>query len=652
MALPALLGGLSRGLMAGGARGAAAAAGRGAIRSGLVRATKSGGGGGDKGGALVKPKQSLSDSAAIVPAGSAITKSAGGGGGALSTTITPKSQKSTAIVKSNLPANDSAIDILRSVKQTAEQILEVEVRDLGTNEEELKERKEQIDDERKLLEQSKREEEQEKQETKKQKPGKRKKSNPIVSAAKKTVGGIWDFLTGILGDFVKYKILDWLSKPENKEKILNIVKFIQSLPVLWGQFKEKFIDPWWNFLTTYLDGGFKLFKSFLTVIVDVFTLKFFTDPKKFLEDLLNIPKTLLEIIPGILDSLLNAVTGGTIKTIGELVDKLFKNPLKGIDFAGIANSLGGFFGSSGNFIKGLAGAAWNGITAVAGSFLGAPAAAAELPPSYTAPSISSQQSSSDTEVSASTTEPSVTGTTSVTPAGETNASKVSGYSITSAYGSKESFRSKSHGGLDIGTPVGTNVALAEDGEIVAAGKYGGYGNLIDAWLPNSGVQLRLAHLSSIIKRNGSFKAGEVIGKTGGAAGDPGAGSSTGPHLHFEMDRQKGGAAYGGSGDPTPFAKLLMLGGGTTGLPKPSPLKPPSVASVATKPQPDSGRSLTEVQRENQILETVAGSTNTTSPIVSNNSTSSQSVVQETAGGTSLGGTLPRSGLWSIYKTNL
>ena len=152
---------------------------------------------------------------------------------------------------------------------------------------------------------------------------------------------------------------------------------------------------------------------------------------------------------------------------------------------------------------------------------------------------------------------------SVSAAGETSGGKISGYPITSNYGYRThpvtGEAGKLHGGIDIGTPTGTSISLAEDGEIVAAGEYGGYGYMIDAWLPSSGVQIRLAHLSEIIKRSGTFNANEILGKTGGAAGSTGSGSSTGPHLHFEADTIKGSGRYGGSGNPSDYAKLLLLG---------------------------------------------------------------------------------------------
>ena len=135
---------------------------------------------------------------------------------------------------------------------------------------------------------------------------------------------------------------------------------------------------------------------------------------------------------------------------------------------------------------------------------------------------------------------------------------VSNFNITDYYGSTEN-RTRPHGGVDVATPTGTPVGFSEGGEILAAGRYGGYGNMMDVWLPNTGIQMRIAHLSSFVKKSGEFLAGEVLAKTGGAKGDPGAGNSTGPHLHFEYDDKKDSTRYGGAGDPLPFAPLIKLG---------------------------------------------------------------------------------------------
>ena len=138
-----------------------------------------------------------------------------------------------------------------------------------------------------------------------------------------------------------------------------------------------------------------------------------------------------------------------------------------------------------------------------------------------------------------------------------NATSYGNFPVTDTYGSTEG-RDKPHGGVDLGTPVGTPVGFKEPGEILAAGKFGGYGNMMDVWLPSAKVQMRIAHLSKIVKRTGEFIAGEKLAETGGAVGDPGAGSSTGPHLHFEADNKKNSTRYGGAGNPMPYAPLLSF----------------------------------------------------------------------------------------------
>jgi len=201
---------------------------------------------------------------------------------------------------------------------------------------------------------------------------------------------------------------------------------------------------------------------------------------------------------------------------------------------------------------------------------------------------------------------------SVSSAGETTGNKISGYPITSDYGYRThpvtGQAGKLHGGIDIGTSQGTPVSLTEDGEIVAAGEYGGYGYMIDAWLPNSGVQIRLAHLSEIIKNSGTFKANEMLGKTGGAAGSRGAGTSTGPHLHFEADTRKGSGEYGGSGNPKNYSKLLRLGSfqpnktsdGQGGVISPIASTPKEKIATINQPMDDEATTTIAFQRVNTI----------------------------------------------------
>ena len=133
---------------------------------------------------------------------------------------------------------------------------------------------------------------------------------------------------------------------------------------------------------------------------------------------------------------------------------------------------------------------------------------------------------------------------------------ISGFGVTSGYGQRWG---KLHGGIDIGTPTGTYVGLSVPVEIVYAGNHGGYGNVIDAWAPSLGLQFRLAHLSRIMVSKGQVvAAGTALGLTGGGLNDPGRGSSTGPHLHFEVDNKKNGTTYGGLGDPSPYVQYIIL----------------------------------------------------------------------------------------------
>ena len=162
------------------------------------------------------------------------------------------------------------------------------------------------------------------------------------------------------------------------------------------------------------------------------------------------------------------------------------------------------------------------------------------------------------------TTPMQTSGSAITRTGQTTGTQkgdmISGYEVTSAYGQRWD---RLHGGIDIGTPVGTFVGLSVPVEIVYAGRHGstgsGYGNVVDAWAPSLGLQFRLAHLNTILCQKGQkLPAGTALGKTGGAQNDPGRGSSTGPHLHFEVDNQKNGMRYGGLGDPSPYVQYLIL----------------------------------------------------------------------------------------------
>lgn len=90
-----------------------------------------------------------------------------------------------------------------------------------------------------------------------------------------------------------------------------------------------------------------------------------------------------------------------------------------------------------------------------------------------------------------------------------------------------------HDGVDIAVKVNTNVYSSMSGKIVEI-KYSkfGYGNKII--IKNSaGFEVLYAHLSNkiFVKKNQIVKKGQLIATTGNT------GTSTGPHLHYEIRKQ-------------------------------------------------------------------------------------------------------------------
>jgi len=108
------------------------------------------------------------------------------------------------------------------------------------------------------------------------------------------------------------------------------------------------------------------------------------------------------------------------------------------------------------------------------------------------------------------------------------------FKVTHPFG--EPRTSRPHNGVDLAIASGTPVTSPADGEVVVANITG-----------NSmcGGTIRIKHANNIItgychikqvdvKTGEQVKQGQVIGLSGGGAGDIGKGNSTGPHLHFTV----------------------------------------------------------------------------------------------------------------------
>lgn len=114
-------------------------------------------------------------------------------------------------------------------------------------------------------------------------------------------------------------------------------------------------------------------------------------------------------------------------------------------------------------------------------------------------------------------------------------------SLTSPYGIRRSgFNLDIHKGVDIYVPEGTPVRAMAPGRVAFAGTMAGYGTVI-VMDHGRGLRTVYAHLSELRVETGQEVAGRpVIGLSGST------GRSSGPHLHFEVQRR------GAAEDPVPL----------------------------------------------------------------------------------------------------
>jgi murein DD-endopeptidase MepM/ murein hydrolase activator NlpD len=103
--------------------------------------------------------------------------------------------------------------------------------------------------------------------------------------------------------------------------------------------------------------------------------------------------------------------------------------------------------------------------------------------------------------------------------------------VTSHFGNRTSPFSgilKFHEGMDIAAQTGVPVVAPADGVVIRAGFGTGYGNMVEV-SHGYGIKTLFAHNSRLnVKAGQRIKRGDVVAYVGDS------GSSTGPHLHYEV----------------------------------------------------------------------------------------------------------------------
>lgn len=109
------------------------------------------------------------------------------------------------------------------------------------------------------------------------------------------------------------------------------------------------------------------------------------------------------------------------------------------------------------------------------------------------------------------------------------------YKINSEFGKYRPQYGRTHKGIDIGSPSGTEVIAPLDGVVISskdnASECGGFIKIKH----NDNLYTKYCHIKKRkVEKGAEVKQGDVIGISGGALTDPNRGTTSGAHLHFEV----------------------------------------------------------------------------------------------------------------------
>ena len=185
------------------------------------------------------------------------------------------------------------------------------------------------------------------------------------------------------------------------------------------------------------------------------------------------------------------------------------------------------------------------------------------------------------------TTPGVTPGSTINGGTITGGGSVDGYSISSGFGPRNTGipgASTNHLGVDYRTPQGTKLSIKRPGKVIAT-TVPAIGNNGEVYIQHDdGSKSRYLHMSAVAVSPGErVDAGAFLGKTGGEPGTPGAGPTSGAHLHFEYYPDGSSGPVDGSGVAS---SVFSVGGTLTPTAPQTPVQPTAAATPSAQtPRP-------------------------------------------------------------------
>lgn len=164
---------------------------------------------------------------------------------------------------------------------------------------------------------------------------KKEKQNPVVKGAMKGLNGLVGFFGDLFKWFIGYKIVEWVSKPENTKKVKDFAKLFLGIFGFISNVVGFGIDKLMSGLSHLVDGGgiTRVFGA-LEMIVGFFTLKWLLNPTKIISDIKFVGDIFTKVIPNTINGVLNFFTNLIPSVATQAADTAINEGIKGATEAG------------------------------------------------------------------------------------------------------------------------------------------------------------------------------------------------------------------------------------------------------------------------------------------------------------------------------